>query len=927
MSLLLGLEQFLDGDPERERDIVCEFPDMASSEEINSDPIEDITMDDLSNVEPVLRPPPNRLMSLLSGDQTGKKRRYTKKPKKTPEEPVLKDLAEPMADIQLLSFSDPVEIPDTSFDASEFERNAEKTREIEALEKKMFSSGKTVSLKDFLKKSAPAPVINKHTDTDKSAISPEIIAIDDEIESVPEPIIIEDYDALFPASKSVNARNLFDSFGPKRMKKPNGEWSLKVRLKISPEKLAAIKKTESSKTLGNNRAGGSMLAALMKKKPSLKVSLKVPNEVLETANKKADPLHTQSSGSRGAKSANGVFAMMMKTASQNAFPKLTAIQKLKGLQPPPVSRNCMHVVPENDNNPAVPVPFRRRINNTTISYQGSMVDLVPDTPDSSEKPHLEIPRLRYDLDYTLEELIRVNAPLAYTSTPHKTIFTKFIQGNMDETKHLNWPQRFQPNNIESLLIEEESRAFLKRWMSNAFAVLETQSTKTPRNVKLKELQRKQRKREAQDFIVDDDEDEEESTDEDVFVPILVIQGDSGSCKSASVYAAMAAMDGYVHEINTGQARARKDVYSSLREFCTTQIIHQNHDEKKFQKGLVLFEDCDILFEQDKTFWTTVQEVINFSRRPIVVTVKDMDVIPRNILELAEEQNSILNLKIAPKIEAKQYLWLCAFSEHLSLSSEVLEGILRECQTNTSLDLRKALMSCQWFCYIVPPTSGVCEILYDTPQLTAAKPEPELAAMIEKLDTISVADVLEANTHSCILHEVQPNELLDIYVIDDSLHLKQKTLPHELNTGGCIKELYEQEPESKLDETWTFNDIRTRVLDFISSRAKKMPKFLQELYGMRVQTRSRSSEAFVEERPDTQGLKDTSACYNMSRSAFVQELAPTARYWASFQNGILALDKETKKDANKPGLVEFIGWRKFYDGVEEVLETGPYRNEN
>ncbi|GEQ67506.1 hypothetical protein JCM33374_g1171 [Metschnikowia sp. JCM 33374] len=464
-------------------------------------------------------------------------------------------------------------------------------------------------------------------------------------------------------------------------------------------------------------------------------------------------------------------------------------------------------------------------------------------------------------------------------------------------------------------------------MSNAFSVLETQSMKTPRNVKLKELQKKQRKRDASmlDFIVDDDEDDAEIREEEIFVPVLVIQGDHGSCKSASIYAAMAAMDGYVHEINTGQARSKKDIHSSLKEFCTTQIIHQNHDEKKFQKGLVLFEDCDILFEQDKTFWTTVQEVINFSRRPIVVTVEDITVIPKNILDIAEEQKSILNLEISSKEDVKQYLWLCAFSDNLNVSSEVLDDILRDCQTKKGIDLRKALMNCQFLCRTRSSAPGIWDISYVT-DIKKDQPTRDLVSVAEKLDAVSLSDIIETNTHSSILHDVQINELLDIYVIDNSLHLRQQTLPHELNTGVSIGELIGREDVPTTQPSLMFNEIRIKVLDFISSRAKKLPKFIQELYGLRVQTRSRSTEGFVEERPETQGLPDTSVCYSMNPHALILDLAPMARYWASFQKGIIALDKQSMKNPTTRGLQEFLGWRKFYDYVDEVLATGPFSKE-
>ncbi|OBA19453.1 hypothetical protein METBIDRAFT_45672 [Metschnikowia bicuspidata var. bicuspidata NRRL YB-4993] len=812
-----------------------------------------------------------------------------------------------------MSFSDASDVPDTSFDAGEFERNTERLQAIEDLERKVFSSGKTVSVKDFLKKNNHSILAHGNAQQTNLAKLTEQL---------------QDLDLLFPATKSVKARDIFDSFAPRRIKKANGHWTLKVRLKITPEKLAAIKSFENPlRTKGNSGPGDSILSALMKRKPATKVTLRLPKPFLEKISKSMNPFYTRSSGSHDGKSANGVFAMMMKYASENS-PKLTAIQRLKGLHPLPIPRYAMHVVHDIGKSRIPPVTgiSLSKVKQPNIDLSGgSMSEFVPDLPTTSKSTHT-IPRLRYEILKSLdsETLIKRNAPLAFASPPHINILSEFIQNDSSPSSHLNWPQKFQPSQIESLLMDQESRLFLDRWMFNAFEVLETQSTKVPRNVKMKEQQKKQRKREVLmlSFIVNDFEEDDESTDEDIFVPILVVQGDSGSCKSASIYAAMSAMDGYVHEINTGQARSRKDIHSSLREFCTSQIIHQKHDEKKFQKGLVLFEDCDILFEQDKTFWTTVQEVINYSRRPIVVTVKDVSVIPRNILELAEEQSAVLKLKTKSINEIKQYLWLCAFSEKVCLAPEVLDGIIRDCETKSGTDLRKALMRCQWLCRVRPPASGISEILY-IPQPSKQAITTDISSVADKLDAVSVSDIIEANTHSSILHDVQINELLDIYVIDDSHHLKQRTLPYELNTGNLIKELFEQEEEPAHNYRMNFNDIRGTVLNFISSRAKKLPKFIQELYSTRVQTRSRSSDDIPDDQPETQGLPDTSVCFSMSPQAFIKDLAPMARYWASFQQGIIELDKSNMCTSHTRGLLDFLGWRKFHDGVEEVLATGPF----
>ena len=77
------------------------------------------------------------------------------------------------------------------------------------------------------------------------------------------------------------------------------------------------------------------------------------------------------------------------------------------------------------------------------------------------------------------------------------------------------------------------------------------------------------------------------------------------------------------------------------------------------------------------------------------------------------------------------------------------------------------------------------------------------------------------------HESIPNELLDIYFIDESTKLRQRTLPHELNIGDFILEanLIEDRPSVNMS---SFNKIREQSLG-LASRSKELPKFVQDLY--------------------------------------------------------------------------------------------------
>lgn len=836
---------------------------------------------------------PNDLMMLLSGKQTAKK--SSRKAKENP--PVRENTTEYDLNSSLIYESVNA---DTSFEAG-LEKSIQSTiraDQITALEQRIYSSAQLVSAFDLLQ---------RHSNLSTEA---ETTVIDDL------PNTTAELENKFTNGRTVNAKNIFLSFAPQKSKNKNGKWTLKVRLQISPSKLAALKPRNTP-------------LISIASTPEYKVKLKVPVSALRDIQRTLNPLFTPKSGSQKGKNAKNVFEMMMKRATQNAMPKLTDLQKLHGLEPPPIKKGHMHVVSCHNDIPSLQTKSSSHELNLPRRFPSPPL-LTRDTlRNYREKGKIylkdSVPAFSYSLtpieDNSVGLLIASNAPLVFTSPAHKRIYDDFILKKPKCLNLLPWPQRFQPPNLDCLLISEESRRFLKTWINNSFDILQTQSTKTPRNIKKRERARRQKHKldPMADFIVDDFDDDGYETEEDIFLPILIIEGEIGAGKTASIYAAMNDIGGYVHEINSGQQRSRKDIHSSLKEFCTTQIVHQNQEERAFQKGLVLFEDCDVLFEQDKTFWTVVLEVINYSRRPIVLTVRDSSLVPRSIWQIAYEQLSIQLLKMDQKASLSQYLWLCCLAYGCLVDLFVISYFTDKCCTSTGFDIRKALMKLQLLCAgRQAPDGFYTEIKFEQ------DPDDDLVcrdlqSLSRQLEAISVSDILKENTFSSFLQSSTPNELLDVYTIDHSHQLKQPTLPYELNVGDFLEQVTNAERQTPIQEGMEFNTIKSFVLSFISSRTKKLPRFLEEVYNYRAQTRSRATARGYEE-PELQGLPDTSTCYSMLRHAFIQDLAPFARDWAHFQRSLTHLDSRKPLDSREESLLDFIGWRAFHSDVEEVLRT-------
>ena len=152
---------------------------------------------------------------------------------------------------------------------------------------------------------------------------------------------------------------------------------------------------------------------------------------------------------------------------------------------------------------------------------------------------------------------------------------------------------------------------------------------------------------------------------------------------------MTEFDGQIFEINCSMNRAKKDISEILNDFATTKYVKDTQS-----RGIILFDDVDVLLtESDKFFWNSVHSTLVISRRPVVITCRDYRFIPSNLLEVAELQNSIFNIKPASKKKVTQYITNCLDQKGIDIEKNVLQHILdRNCY-----DIRRSLLNLQWLC--------------------------------------------------------------------------------------------------------------------------------------------------------------------------------------------------------------------------------------
>lgn len=235
--------------------------------------------------------------------------------------------------------------------------------------------------------------------------------------------------------------------------------------------------------------------------------------------------------------------------------------------------------------------------------------------------------------------------------------------------------------------------------------------------------------------------------------------------------------------------------NAAKASCQVKEAPRKHQTQK--QSLILIEEVDVLFEEDKLFWATILDLITQSKRPIVLTCTDEGLLPLNEMVLY----AILRLKSPPKQLAVDYLLLVACNEGHLLPRDAVSNLYK-CKGS---DLRASMADLNFFCQMaIGDSKGGLEWM-----LT------EFPANDGDVDRTEPLRVVSDGTYQSFMGwlsgEVQAPQEGNLLGRETEL-LSEAWHGWGIDVGGSTQSLLEPVPTAEIHTSWTSKMEALRSFD-------------------------------------------------------------------------------------------------------------------
>lgn len=246
--------------------------------------------------------------------------------------------------------------------------------------------------------------------------------------------------------------------------------------------------------------------------------------------------------------------------------------------------------------------------------------------------------------------------------------------------------------------------------------------------------------------------------------------------------------------------------STEKKLVDSKLPDTSRQPPREQKqSLILIEEADVLYKEDSNFWPTVVNLIQTSKRPIVITCNDESVIDISALSL----HGILRFTSPPTTLAVDYMLSVAACEGHVLKRSAIQSLYEI----RGLDLRASLMDLNYWCQFgVGSIRGGLDWFYSRfPRGSDVDKDGKIIRVVSEgtyqagMGCVS-QDFLESHLHHLDIEEEMLREIWDEWQLDSgewqtSLKMADWADKHQLaekKTSVAALSMYEEFAESLSD---------------------------------------------------------------------------------------------------------------------------------